>query len=333
MEKPSHESAQSNNMIGRPADYSGKFQSVSEDTGTTSHDNFTSPLPVSEPPIVKPPISEESEESGNDVQMEIDEEEREDDKPSFVEEDHDVDMDQSSEEEISSEGEKEEEDSSEDSIDEEDEESSEEEDAEDDTAPRMQEPADARSQADIQILELGNVDSVARETSKETNFPPAASQLGNIVEQAVVTPAKANIASNVFIPYRSPLMDFKSFRYHPRYLDFVPGGYRSNTYSNRIDPKKTMCLYEFNGGKCNDLSCTSQHWRQIEIPDDEILVELASVTEGQSEETKKQYNKGLRQEIGKMRELGIKDFQTVVLGISEYRRRFLEDDTRILRLP
>lgn len=67
--------------------------------------------------------------------------------------------------------------------------------------------------------------------------------------------------------------------------------------------------------------------------DDEILVELASVVEGSNEEERNNYNRGLRQAIAAMREQGIKDFQTVVAGIASYRRRFLGDETRVLRLP
>lgn len=73
--------------------------------------------------------------------------------------------------------------------------------------------------------------------------------------------------------------------------------------------------------------------RNVWITDDEILVELASVVEGSNEEERNNYNRGLRQAIAAMREQGIKDFQTVVAGIASYRRRFLGDETRVLRLP
>lgn len=71
----------------------------------------------------------------------------------------------------------------------------------------------------------------------------------------------------------------------------------------------------------------------IRTSDDEILVELASVVEGSTEEERNNYNRGLRQAIAAMREQGIKDFETVVAGIASYRRRFLGDETRVLRLP
>lgn len=156
---------------------------------------------------------------------------------------------------------------------------------------------------------------------------------------------------HVFAPYKSPLTNFKSFRYHPNFLEFCPGGYKSLTFSNRIDSSKPLCRWEFSGGICSDTSCLGQHQRQLEVPggslpqliqglvsnirttDDEILVELASVVEGSNEEERNNYNRGLRQAIAAMREQGIKDFQTVVAGIASYRRRFLGDETRVLRLP
>ena len=69
----------------------------------------------------------------------------------------------------------------------------------------------------------------------------------------------------VFTDYQSPLRDFRSYRYHPRYLEMVNGGWRSLTFSNRIDPDKIFCVYEISGGKCNDSSCGDQHFRQISL--------------------------------------------------------------------
>ena len=65
-----------------------------------------------------------------------------------------------------------------------------------------------------------------------------------------------------FTPYESPLKQFKSFRYHPRYLEEVSNGFRSLTYSHTINPDIPLCRYELNG-VCNDDSCQSQHLRSI----------------------------------------------------------------------
>ncbi|KAF8429118.1 hypothetical protein EV426DRAFT_209312 [Tirmania nivea] len=73
------------------------------------------------------------------------------------------------------------------------------------------------------------------------------------------------VIPDVFAEYESPLRHFRSYRYHPQYLKMVEGGWRSLTFSNRIDPDKLFCVYEISGGKCNDTSCEKQHFRQIAL--------------------------------------------------------------------
>lgn len=130
----------------------------------------------------------------------------------------------------------------------------------------------------------------------------------------------------------------------------VPGGYKSLTYTNRIQPLKQMCMFEFNGGICNDRTCSNQHFRELEVsgisplplntpwangkqPDADILIELASAKEGKTEAEQALYNQGLREEIEKLKAQGIKDFMTVIAGIVAYRRKFLGDESRVLKLP
>lgn len=76
---------------------------------------------------------------------------------------------------------------------------------------------------------------------------------------------KCKVIPNVFTEYESPLRQFRSYRYHPQYLKMVEGGWRSLTFSNRIDSDKLFCVYEISGGKCNDTSCEEQHFRQIAL--------------------------------------------------------------------
>jgi hypothetical protein len=137
---------------------------------------------------------------------------------------------------------------------------------------------------------------------------------------------------NAFTPYTSPLAIFKSFRHHPKYHDFVPSGLRSLQYSNRINPDIPLCKYEVNGGICNDSKCEWQHFRDLPIGDDEILVQLAEV-EGTTQQQKDAYSAGLRNTIMDLKEKGIKDFATVAQGIAAFRRSFLGDQTRVVKLP
>ncbi|KAI5796264.1 hypothetical protein DFH27DRAFT_467537, partial [Peziza echinospora] len=112
----------------------------------------------------------------------------------------------------------------------------------------------------------------------------------------------------------------------------VDGGWRSLTFSHRIDPNKIFCVYEISGGKCNDPKCDKQHFRQIALSDDEILVELGSVMEGDTEAVKSSYRDGLRELITDMRSRKVNDFETVAAEISRYRSRFFNDPTRVVRL-
>ncbi|RHZ63919.1 uncharacterized protein CDV56_108713 [Aspergillus thermomutatus] len=135
-----------------------------------------------------------------------------------------------------------------------------------------------------------------------------------------------------FTPYVSPLRWFKAYRYHPRFTENVSGGFRSLTYSHNIDSEKYLCPYEATGGVCNDRSCDFQHFRDMTLSDDKILVQMGSLREGKTPEEKDQYIAGLKQIINEMRRDKVKDFNTVATEIAAYRRRFLQDPSRVLPL-
>ncbi|KAJ5198991.1 hypothetical protein N7472_004195 [Penicillium cf. griseofulvum] len=146
------------------------------------------------------------------------------------------------------------------------------------------------------------------------------------------TEASHAISEQRFTPYTSPLRTFKAYRYHPHYTEDVPSGYRSLTYSHNIDSMKYMCPYELAGGVCNDRSCEFQHLRDMTLSDDKILVQMGSVREGQTEEEKEKYLAGLKEIINDLRRDKVKDFNTVASEIAAYRRRFLQDPSRVLSL-
>lgn len=66
-----------------------------------------------------------------------------------------------------------------------------------------------------------------------------------------------------FVPYKTPLSNFKDFRFHADYKDSVKTGYKSLTYSNSIDPSRPLCPTELSGETCTDPSCEEQHLHQI----------------------------------------------------------------------
>ncbi|GAD97649.1 conserved hypothetical protein [Paecilomyces variotii No. 5] len=135
-----------------------------------------------------------------------------------------------------------------------------------------------------------------------------------------------------FVPYTSPLRYFTAYRYHPNFTEDVSDGFRSLTYSHNIDPMKIFCPYETSGGVCNDHSCEYQHFRDISLSDDKILVQMGSQREGRTPKEKDEYIAGLKQIINDMRRDKVKDFSTVAAEIAAYRRRFLQDPSRILSL-
>ncbi|KAJ0416278.1 hypothetical protein BJY00DRAFT_236720 [Aspergillus carlsbadensis] len=135
-----------------------------------------------------------------------------------------------------------------------------------------------------------------------------------------------------FSSYVSLLRLFKSYRFHPNYSDNVTDGYRSLTYSHNIDPLKCLCPFESSGGVCNDRSCEFQHFRDMTLSDDKILVQMGSLREGKTPEECDKYIAGLKETINDMRRDKVKEFNTVAAEIAAYRRRFLQDPTRILAL-
>ena len=68
------------------------------------------------------------------------------------------------------------------------------------------------------------------------------------------------------------------------------------------------------------------------LTDDKILVQMGSLREGKTPEEKDQYITGLKQIINEMRRDKVKDFNTVATEIAAYRRRFLQDPSRVLPL-
>ncbi|KAJ5958474.1 uncharacterized protein N7479_005624 [Penicillium vulpinum] len=173
-----------------------------------------------------------------------------------------------------------------------------------------------------------------------TNTPQVSDPLprSDLQVGAPGTETSPTTSEQKFTPYTSPLRTFKAYRYHPHYTEDIPSGYRSLTYSHNIDSMKYMCPYELAGGVCNDRSCEFQHLRDMTLSepltstDDKILVQMGSVREGQTEEEKEKYLAGLKEIINDLRRDKVKDFNTVASEIAAYRRRFLQDPSRVLSL-
>ena len=66
--------------------------------------------------------------------------------------------------------------------------------------------------------------------------------------------------------------------------------------------------------------------------DDKILIQMGSQREGKTQEEKERYLQGLKEIVNDMRRDQVKDFSRVASGIAAYRKRFLQDPSRILPL-
>ncbi|KAI4678495.1 uncharacterized protein J4E84_008751 [Alternaria hordeiaustralica] len=135
-----------------------------------------------------------------------------------------------------------------------------------------------------------------------------------------------------FTPYESPLRMFKSYRYHPNYAQDINGGFLSLTFSHQINPEKPLCQYELAGGACNDPECPDQHFREVAITGDKLLVQLGTANPGKTSEEKQRWNDGLRGVLKELRQKNIKDPNGIAVEIARYRRQFLNDDTRVVNL-
>lgn len=71
---------------------------------------------------------------------------------------------------------------------------------------------------------------------------------------------KQSTSKPYYKPYESPLRMFKDYRFHPKYTSDVQGGFKSLTYSNKIDPAEAMCPNELSSGTCQDQACIYQHF-------------------------------------------------------------------------
>ncbi|CAJ0875897.1 11151_t:CDS:1 [Entrophospora sp. SA101] len=134
------------------------------------------------------------------------------------------------------------------------------------------------------------------------------------------------------VPYASPLMAFKSFRFHPNYKELV-GDYKSMTYSNSLNVQHKVCLWESHKkGRCNDFECMSQHWRQFKMNDEQVIQDMASYVEGRTPEEKEIYRAGMIKLLEDLKEKGISDLEESVEAIKKYRNDFCNSH-RIDDLP
>ncbi|KAF2868220.1 hypothetical protein BDV95DRAFT_160348 [Massariosphaeria phaeospora] len=136
-----------------------------------------------------------------------------------------------------------------------------------------------------------------------------------------------------YAPYQSPLRIFKSYRYHPNFLQEVAGGLMSMTYSHQINPNKELCPIETAGGICNDdPDCEGQHFRDMILTGEKLLVQLGTANPGSSPDERQRWNSDLRGVLKTLRQKNLKDPNGIADEIIRYRREFLKDSSRVINI-
>ncbi|SMR49647.1 unnamed protein product [Zymoseptoria tritici ST99CH_1A5] len=151
-------------------------------------------------------------------------------------------------------------------------------------------------------------------------------------EQHVVVHQQPQAESGFYKPYTSPLSRFKDFRFHPSFLEAV-SGHKSLTYSHRIDPNKQLCPYEV-GGRCNDKSCGFQHFKTMDLSDNDLLRILGTERMPASDpESQQRWRTGLHALIKELRITHkTQDVDVIAQRIADFRREFIGDPTKTLLL-
>ncbi|KAF1931920.1 uncharacterized protein M421DRAFT_417653 [Didymella exigua CBS 183.55] len=206
-----------------------------------------------------------------------------------------------------------------------------------------EESDDSDSESDEETQsELGGPESQTRAASQDDNIADDLAPELQLETSVATVPATRHIEDVPvaeeesepprFTPYQSPLRMFKSYRYHPQYLQDVDGGFLSMTFSHQIDAEKLLCPFESAGGSCNDPECPNQHFRGMGITGEKLLLQLGTANPGKTQEEKQQWNDGLRSVLKDLRQRNIKDPNGIAREIAKYRRQFLNDDTRVVNL-
>ncbi|KAL1606320.1 hypothetical protein SLS60_003722 [Paraconiothyrium brasiliense] len=86
----------------------------------------------------------------------------------------------------------------------------------------------------------------------------------------------------------------------------VSSGFLSMTFSHQIDPEKPLC--------------------------EKLLVQLGTANPGKTTEERQRWNDGLRGVLKDLRQKNTKDPNGIAMEIANYRRQFLQDDTRVVNL-
>ncbi|KAF4965979.1 hypothetical protein FSARC_6288 [Fusarium sarcochroum] len=202
---------------------------------------------------------------------------------------------------------------------------------------QQQSPPNRAPLSDSAVLETSDADiqGLARTTpvTKPISTGDGDTESESDREDEIPTTSKVSDGPKTsFVPYETPLQYFRAYRFHPQYNNSVSGGLRSLTYSNKIDVTREVCPDQLANGVCpRGSECQFQHFENMQVPDDQILLQLGAYGNYEDEQ-QQQYVEGLRALLTDFRNRRVKDFQAISKGIIEYRAKFHGDKTKILPL-
>jgi len=86
---------------------------------------------------------------------------------------------------------------------------------------------------------------------------------------------------------------------------------------------KQLCRFELAGGACNDPDCEFQHFKDLNLADDLILLQLGdSETFSSDPGIKDSFVTGLRSVLQDLKARRIRDFSTIASEIAAFRAKF-----------
>ncbi|KAK3677033.1 hypothetical protein LTR78_003238 [Recurvomyces mirabilis] len=188
--------------------------------------------------------------------------------------------------------------------------------------------------------DVHSVEQPSSAFAQSTTAPTLSDDLAPELQPAIADQVAVDDQDNVgepktyYRPYESALTHFKDYRYHPDFLQQVSDGYKSLTYSHRIDPVQPVCPAKAAGNACRDLKCPNQHFRSMGLTDNQLLKLLGTHrTPTTNIEDKQRWNKGLGDLVAYLRTTpASKDANAIATNIAQYRRDFVGDESRVLFL-
>ena len=139
----------------------------------------------------------------------------------------------------------------------------------------LQWPVSRATPLNFSIHEFLFSDGIIKKKSLSTHPLVLPTDILDSLPGSTTTVGSATTSYGGIKPYISPLLVFSSYRSSPNFSSSAKVPLNSITYSNKLDPSRVLCQFELTG-TCSDNSCTAQHFRDIQMTNEEISQDLLS---------------------------------------------------------